>query len=82
LNSFDYYKNPILIKAIDKHASYLKSHFDKEDFRQEVFAELYDFMPIDDSEAIKLINKVAFRFRKTIKAIYDNEISLSEIEAI
>jgi hypothetical protein len=82
LNNFDYYKNPILINAIEKHSSYIHAHCDKEDFRQEVYAELYDFMPIDDEESIRLINKIAFRFRKAIKNNSTNEISLDTAKGI
>lgn len=78
MNSFDYYKNPTLVKAIDNHSIRIKNSCDKADFRQEVFAELYDFMPIDDEEALRLINKVSLRFRRGIQCIAENEISLYE----
>lgn len=78
MNAFDYYLNPQLINAIDKHNTYIRNGCDKEDFKQEVFAELYDYMPINNEEAIRIINKVAFRFRKAISIIDANDSDIED----
>mgnify|MGYP006991940830 CR=1 FL=1 len=76
MNGFDYYNNINIVSAIDKHCKYIHNHLDREDFRQEVFAELYDFMPGSESDSIKLVNKIASRFRKETNKIHNNEMSI------
>jgi hypothetical protein len=68
----------MLLKAIENHCIRIKNKCDKEDFRQEVFAELYDFMPIDEEESLRLINKVSLRFRREVNKIAEHEVSYQE----
>jgi hypothetical protein len=64
LSKYDYYTNPQVLSAIGLHLRHIKNDSDREDFRQEIFANLYDFMPIETNETIRLIDKVAMRFRR------------------
>jgi hypothetical protein len=78
LNALDYYNNPIIISAIGKQTRSIKNDQDIEDCRQEIFAELYDFMPLDDDESLKLIERVGRKFRRNVQKSAENEISLSD----
>jgi hypothetical protein len=69
-NTFDYYKNPIILTAIKYETDRIRGQFDKEECKQEIFAELYDFMPLDDEEALKLVYRVGRRYRRSIKEHY------------
>jgi hypothetical protein len=61
---FDYYKNPRILSAIEKNVCRIKNYHDREDCRQEIFTELYSFMPFDENESIRLVNKVARKFQR------------------
>jgi hypothetical protein len=78
LNTLDYYNNPKIVSQIDKQIISIKNYQDKEDCRQEIFAELYDFMPLDEEEAIRLIERVGRKFRRNVSAIYENEMGFYE----
>jgi hypothetical protein len=78
LNAFDYYDNPEILSAIKLHESRIKCREDREDCRQEIYAELYDFMPLDISEAVKIIDRVGIKFRRGRQSISDHEISYAE----
>jgi len=65
MNNFDYYTNPDILSAINTHMRHIKNVDDREDCRQEIFANLYDFMPLDQDEAIRLVDKIAMRFRRS-----------------
>jgi hypothetical protein len=69
-NTFDYYKNQSILVAIEQETSRIKGSFDKQECQQEIFAELYDFMPLDDEEAIKIVNKVGRKYRRDAKKNY------------
>ena len=69
-NTFDYYQNTEILKAISFQIKYIRGQADREDCRQEIFAELYDFMPLDDDEAIKIVNKVGCKYRRHAKKNY------------
>ena len=78
MNAFDYYKNPTVTKTIDRFLRYIKNQSDRDDFAQEVYAELYDFMPPTDEDSIRLINKVADKFQRSVKRIDTFESGLDE----
>ena len=79
MNLFDYYHNPKITARINALTYRIASNEDREDCRQEIWAELYDFMPMTDDDAIRLIEKVAKRYKRNRSMIYANE---SSIEAI
>lgn len=66
MNAFDYYGNEEIQRAIGYEIAHIRNAQDKEDCRQEVFAELYDFMPIDTEEAIRIVRKIGARFRRDV----------------
>ena len=78
MNAFDYYQNPKIKHLIDQLTKRIHSLEDREDCQQEIFAELYDFMPLDDDEAMKIIERVAKKFKRNRHEIYENEISYTE----
>jgi hypothetical protein len=57
----------------------IKNREDREDCNQEIFAELYDFMPLDVDEAKKIIKRVSMKFERSAKNRYENEVSINEI---
>jgi hypothetical protein len=63
-NIFDYYKNPIILSEIHKELNRIKNGDDREDCKQEIYAELYDFMPMDDEDAIRIVRRIGRRFRR------------------
>jgi hypothetical protein len=73
-NTFDYYQNPKILKAIHFQLKYLKGAADREDCRQEIFSELYDFMPLDDDEAVRIVNRVGCKYRGRAKANYQKTV--------
>jgi hypothetical protein len=64
VNQFDYFNNPSINSAIGVHMRHIKNREDQADCRQEIYANLYDFMPLDTDEAITLIDRVAMKFRR------------------
>ena len=78
MNAFDYYQNPKILAAMRIHTVRIKNHQDLEDFRQEVYAELYDFMPIDTDDAIKIVDRVGIKFRRGIARVSRHETGLTE----
>jgi hypothetical protein len=70
VNTFDYYKNETILKAISFELNRIKGGYDKEDCKQEIFAELYDFMPLDESTAVKIVSRVGRRYRRNAKTNY------------
>ena len=78
MNALDYYNNPEIISAIRLHETKIKNREDREDCRQEIFTELYDFMPLDTDEAIKIVDRVGIKFRRNVKNVYENEIGYIE----
>ncbi len=77
MNALDYYKNPIIISQIEKQTRSIKNGQDVEDCRQEIFAELYDFMPSED-EALELIERVGRKFRRNVQRIAEHEVSFDD----
>jgi hypothetical protein len=78
VNTLDYYNNPKIVSQIKKQILSIKNAQDKEDCRQEIFAELYDFMPLDEEETVNLIERVGRKFRRGIQCIAENETGLYE----
>ena len=70
MSNFDYYQNPAIKSAIKNRLRYVRGDFDKEDCRQEIFAELYDYMPLDETEALKIVERVGRKFVRNIKKDY------------
>jgi hypothetical protein len=63
-NTFDYYRNKNILRAIAHQTNRIRGEMDKEECRQEIFAELYDFMPLDENEALTIVNRVGVKFRR------------------
>ena len=78
MNAFDYYSNPKIKGYIDSEVAYIKNAEDREDCRQEIWANLYDFMPLDITEARRLIKKTCEKFKRGVKNIYENECELKD----
>jgi predicted ATP-dependent protease len=77
-NTFDYYQNAKILNEINRNIRFIKNQHDKEDCRQEVFAELYNEMPISESEAIKLVSRIARKFKRDNAKIACSETGLAE----
>jgi hypothetical protein len=75
MNALDYYSNPEITKYIELEVSYIQSREDREDCQQEIWAELYDFMPLDIADSKKLIKRVAEKFKNGRSRIYKYEVS-------
>jgi hypothetical protein len=60
----NYYENNVIRRAINLHMKHIKNTQDKQDCEQEVWANLYAFMPLDEEEAIKIVDSSAMRFRR------------------
>lgn len=82
MNALDYYNNPEITSYIKSELGFIRNREDKEDCKQEIFAELYDFMPLDIPESRKLIKRVCEKFKRAVKDIGDNEIGLYEAKII
>jgi hypothetical protein len=78
LNALDYYNNPEITSFIKIELSFIKNKEDREDCNQEIFAELYDFMPLDVTESRRLIKRVCEKFKRTSRCIAENETGLYE----
>jgi hypothetical protein len=78
LNALDYYNNPQITAQIEKQVRSIKNRQDVEDCRQEIFAELYDYMPLDSVSAIRLIERVGRKFRRNAQTIAEKEINLED----
>jgi hypothetical protein len=65
-NTFDYYRNKTILRAIAHQTNRIRGEMDKEECRQEIFAELYDFMPLDEDEALAIVNRVGVRYRRRL----------------
>jgi hypothetical protein len=83
-NKLDYYKNPDILKAISFQTKRIRHAIDAEDCQQEIFAELYDYMPLETEEAIRIVNRVGAKFRrntnefnKSAEGEYDDSIRIS-----
>lgn len=81
MNALDYYLNPDIIKAINGHLAHIHNSEDREDCRQDIFAELYDFCPLDTAEAVTIVNRIGMRFRRGVKLREDNETNFDEAMA-
>lgn len=82
MNNFDYYTNPDILSAINTHMRHIKNADDREDCRQEIFANLYDFMPLDTDDAIRLVDKIAMRFRRSYIDPHKGEYEVKEYDRI
>lgn len=78
MNPFDYYTNPEIIKYIKKELKYIANIEDKEDCRQDIFSDLYAFMPLDIYQSKKVIKNVCEKFKRRKNKIFDNEMSYKE----
>ena len=74
----DYYKNENILKAISVHMKHIKCHEDREDCKQEIWANLYAFMPLDEDEAIRLVDSSAMRFRRHYVDVSKNQYEILE----
>jgi hypothetical protein len=60
----NYYENQNIRRAINVHMRHIRNIDDKADCEQEIWSNLYAFMPLDESEAIKLVDRSAMKFRR------------------
>jgi hypothetical protein len=79
INIFDYYKNPQIMSAIGTATKYISNSHDREDCRQEIFSELYSVMPMDTDDAIRLVDRVASKFKYDNSERIKHESSLEEL---
>jgi len=79
VNALDYYNNPVITQRISNITRRIRSIENREDCQQEIWAEIYDFMPLDDAEAIRIIERIAKRYKRNSKDVYDNETSINEL---
>jgi hypothetical protein len=77
-NNFDYYENKNILRAIGCNINFIRNKHDKEDCQQEIFAELYSEMPMDERGAIRLVNQVAAKFKRDNAKIAYSEAGLAE----
>lgn len=66
MSVFDYYENEQIISAISFQLRRIRNPRDKEDCKQEIFAELYDFTPIDESDALRIVSRIGRKFRRRL----------------
>jgi hypothetical protein len=78
VNALDYYNNPILTAYIKSELRHITNNEDREDCQQEIFAELYDFMPLDENDAKRLIKRVCVKFERGIRKLVENEVGLDD----
>ncbi|MBA4274069.1 MAG: hypothetical protein C0436_00285 [Alphaproteobacteria bacterium] len=60
----NYYENETIRRAINTHMRHIRCLEDRQDCEQEIWANLYAFMPLDEDEAVKIIDRSAMRFRR------------------
>lgn len=77
MTALDYYQNPSIVEYMALAMSRITRYEDREDCRQEIFAELYDFMPLDIEEAKRIVKRIAMRFERGTKRLEENEMSLN-----
>ena len=77
MNALDYFQNKDILDYMSSAMRHIRNSEDREDCRQEMFAELYDFMPLDLEESKRVINRVVTRFRRGVER-YSNETGYDE----
>jgi len=82
MNKFDYFTNPDIISAINTHMKHIKNAEDREDCRQEIYTNLYAFMPFDTEDAIRLVDKSAMKFRRVYIDHHKNEYEIQKYDRI
>ena len=78
MNALDYYNNPTITSCMNRELSYIGNKEDRDDCRQEIYAEIYDIMPLDEKEALRLVKRVSEKFKRRVSKILDNETELDE----
>lgn len=78
MSKFDYIGNKAIENAITLHLRYIHNSEDREDFRQEIYAELYDVFPEIEEEAVRLVNRIAMKFRRGNEKIAEHEMGYVE----
>jgi hypothetical protein len=61
----NYYENGTIRRAINTHMRHIRCHEDRQDCEQEIWENLYAFMPLDEDEAVRIIDRAAMRFRRS-----------------
>lgn len=82
MNKFDYFDNPDIISAINTHMKHIKNADDRSDCRQEIYTNLYAFMPLDTDEAIKLVDSTAMKFRRSYIDPHKAEYEIPKYDVI
>ncbi len=78
MNAFDYYANPEISKRISFVTGKIPTSSDREDCAQEIYAEMYDFMLLDTDEAIRIVERIAKRYKRARRSILETEVDLSD----
>lgn len=78
MNAFDYFTNPEISRRISLVTGKIPTAHDREDCAQEIYAEMYDFMPLDTEEAIRLVDRIAKRFKRARREVLENELDLAD----
>jgi len=74
MDTFNYYSNPLIISRITQLTKGITVNEDKEDCKQQIWTDLYGLMPLSDKESLKIIERIAKRFKRNRHEIYENEI--------
>ena len=77
--TFDYYNNPDIVRYIASEIAYIQNREDREDCQQEIWAELYDFMPLDVHDSKRLIKRVCEKFKRGTTRTMHNETVLEAL---
>lgn len=78
MSALDYYQDPQLVAYMGRELSYITNREDREDCQQEIFAELYNWMPLDILEAKRLVKRVCEKFKRGQAKIAKHETTLNE----
>jgi hypothetical protein len=78
----DYYNNDEIRTYTNQELKYIKNREDREDCQQEIWAEIYDFMPLDVPDTKRLIKRVCEKFKRGVHYIDENETILDEVDAV
>jgi hypothetical protein len=74
--STDYISNLEITRLISWQTKRFRNTEDKDDCKQDIYAELYAFSPIDIDEAMTIINRVSRRHLRRVVRISETEIAV------
>ena len=82
MNALDYYTNPEIVTFMKRETAYVCNPQDHAECEQEIFAELYDFMPLDVLGSKRIIKRVCERFKRNVQCIHDHEALMGNVDWI